>query len=198
MDTFMPDMTQGSTNEQRLLEDLRHNPDAFRALYQHYFPRVFAYAAYRVGRIQDTEDVVAETFAQVIGKIGQFEWRGDGSFAAWLFRIAHSRVQQFYRQRHVRYEPIPLDDLPDIESRLPSPDQVFADKERFMELRQAIETLSPRKQEIVTLRFFGALRNREIAAVLGLDERTVAAHLSRALADLQHFYRTEPEGEGQR
>ncbi|WP_119069560.1 RNA polymerase sigma factor [Aggregatilinea lenta] len=198
MDTFMPDMTQGPIDERQILEDLRHNPDAFRVLYQRYFPRVFAYTAYRIGRNQDTEDVVAETFALVVEKIDQFEWRGDGSFAAWLFRIAHSRVQQFYRQRHVRHVPVPLDDLPEIESHLPSPDQVFADKERFWELRQAIETLSPRKQEIVTLRFFGTLRNREIAAVLGLDERTVAAHLSRAVADLQRLYRSEPEGEGQR
>ncbi|HML20759.1 MAG TPA: sigma-70 family RNA polymerase sigma factor [Aggregatilinea sp.] len=194
----MPDMTQGPIDEQQILEDLRHNSDAFRVLYQRYFPRVFAYTAYRIGRNQDTEDVVAETFALVVEKIGQFEWRGDGSFAAWLFRIAHSRVQQFYRQRHVRHEPVPLDDLPDIESHLPSPDQVFADKERFWELRQAIEMLSPRKQEIVTLRFFGELRNREIAAVLGLDERTVASHLSRAVEDLQRMYQPEPEGEGQR
>lgn len=198
MDTPMPDMTQGPTNERRLLEDLRHNPDAFRALYQHYFPRVFAYTAYRIGRSQDTEDVVAETFALVIEKIAQFEYRGDGSFAAWLFRIAHSRVQQFYRQHRTAREPLALDDLPEIESRLPSPDQIVSDKERFAELRRTILMLSPRKQEVVTLRFFGELRNQEIAAVLGLDERTVASHLCRAVADLQRLYRSEPEGEGQR
>jgi DNA-directed RNA polymerase specialized sigma24 family protein len=45
--------------------------------------------------------------------------------------------------------------------------------------------LSPRRQEVVTLRFYGGLRNREIARVLGLDERTVAAHLCRAIQDLE-------------
>jgi DNA-directed RNA polymerase specialized sigma24 family protein len=45
-----------------------------------------------------------------------------------------------------------------------------------------------RRREIVALRYFGGLRNQEIAAVLGLGERTVAAHLSRALRDLHAAY----------
>ncbi|HSG46119.1 MAG TPA: sigma-70 region 4 domain-containing protein, partial [Anaerolineales bacterium] len=45
--------------------------------------------------------------------------------------------------------------------------------------------LSARKQEVVLLRYFGGLQNREIAAVLDLDERTISAHLSRALSELQ-------------
>jgi len=55
-------------------------------------------------------------------------------------------------------------------------------------LHHQLRALTPRRQEIVALRFFGGLRNREIAAVLDLDERTVAAHLARGLADLQRAY----------
>lgn len=193
----MSDMSQGPFDERQQLEDTRRDPEAFRALYQRYFPQVFAYVAYRVGRVQDAEDVVAETFIQAVEKLEQFEYRGDGSFAAWLFRIAHSRVQQFYRQRHVRHESIPFDELPEIAGHTPTPDEQLTDKERFAELRHAIATLSPRRQEIVTLRFFGGLRNQEIAAVLGLDERTVASHLHRAVEDLQRIYRAQPEPEGQ-
>jgi DNA-directed RNA polymerase specialized sigma24 family protein len=38
------------------------------------------------------------------------------------------------------------------------------------------------------LKFYGGLRNSEIAAVLGLDERSVASHLCRALDDLHRSY----------
>jgi DNA-directed RNA polymerase specialized sigma24 family protein len=56
--------------------------------------------------------------------------------------------------------------------------------EQFLNLRCLIGTLSPRRQEIITLKFFGGLRNREIALMLALDERTVASHLCRGLEDL--------------
>jgi RNA polymerase sigma-70 factor (ECF subfamily) len=169
-------------HERKLVEQARDNPDAFRELYRHYFPRVYAYVAYRVGRVWDAEDLTANIFVKVVESLERFEWRGEGSFAAWIFRIAYSEVSQFYRQRR---EHLSLDELPDIQSSALSPDQMVLRKEQFARLRARIGTLSPRRQEIITLRFFGGLRNQEIAAVLGLDERTVASHLSRALEDLQ-------------
>jgi RNA polymerase sigma-70 factor, ECF subfamily len=51
--------------------------------------------------------------------------------------------------------------------------------------------LPPRRRDILLLKFFGGLRNQEIARMLNLDERTVASHLSRALDDLRRLY--EPE-----
>jgi RNA polymerase sigma-70 factor (ECF subfamily) len=164
----------------------------FRDLYARYFPRVFAYVAYRVGNRHDTEDVVAEIFMRIADRLDQFEDRGTGSMDAWIFRIAQTQVAEFHR----RSRPIlSLDDLPDIESSSPSPEQMIAQKERFTRLRDVIRTLSPRRQEIVLLRFFGDLRNQEIATLLDLDERSVASHLSRALKDLQQKYDKLPEKE---
>ena len=52
-------------------------------------------------------------------------------------------------------------------------------------MRKLIETLSPRRKETILLKYFAGLRNQEIAHLLSLDERTVASHISRGLADLQ-------------
>lgn len=178
-------------NEERaLVSQISRKPEAFRPLYQHYFPRVFAYVAYRVGTKQDTEDLTATIFMKVIESIARFEYRLDGSFATWLFRIAHNEVQQFYRTLY-RRDTLLLDDLPEIESTEILLDEAFARKEQFARLRAALETLSPRRQEIITLRFFAGLRNHEIAAVLALDERTVASHLCRGLEDLKRIYQGE-------
>lgn len=174
--------------ERLLIEQARDDPDAFQALYHAYFPRVYAYIAYRVGREWDAEDVTAEVFMRVVEAFDRFEYRGVGSFAAWVFSIAHNQMTSFYRRRP-QYEALPLDELPDMHSD--SPDESFHRKETFQRLREVITTLAPRRQEIVTLRFFGGLRNREIAQILGLDERTVAAHLCRALEDLQKKYADE-------
>ncbi|MAS32658.1 MAG: RNA polymerase subunit sigma-24 [Anaerolineaceae bacterium] len=177
--------------EQQLLARVERDPEAFRELYQRYFPRVFAYVAYRVRRREDAEDVVGEVFMQIVRGLSQFEYRGDGSFAAWVFRIAHNQVNQFYRRNRLETEPVPLDDLPEIQAHHLAPDGVLARKEQFAHLSALIADLPQRRREIVTLRFFGGLRNQEIARVLELDERTVASHLSRALGDLRRSYQPE-------
>jgi RNA polymerase sigma factor (sigma-70 family) len=63
--------------------------------------------------------------------------------------------------------------------------------EQAFHIRQMIALLPIKRQEVVILKFFGGLRNKEIAAVLDLDERTVASHLSRALTDLKRLLVTE-------
>lgn len=172
------------------------DPEAFRLLYRHYYPRVYAYVASRVARKADAEDLTADVFTQVVKWLKKFEYRGVGSFSAWVFRIAHNRLYQFYTQSRTMDAPLPfesLDELPEIVSDSTSPEGAVARKEQFAHLHALIATLTPRRQEIVTLRYFGGLNNREIAAVLGLDETTIASHLSRALDDLQRRYANSAE-----
>ena len=178
-------------SEKELLEYACHDLSAFKELYTLYFPRIYAFINYRVGRVQDAEDLVASVFLKATERLDQFEWRGDGSFAAWLFRIAHDHVVDFYRRDGKVPESVPIDEIPDIRSDSVLPDDAALRKEEFAFLRQLIGTLSARRQEIITLRFFGGLRNKEIAGVLGLDERTVASHLCRGLEDLHRKYLIE-------
>lgn len=186
MGTTLPE-SLSNDEERDLIATLSDNPEAFRRLYRHYFERVFAYVAYRVGRRQDAEDITSKVFMNVIEKIDQFEYRGNGSFAAWLFRIAYNAVQQFHRHNQQMLL-IPLDDLPEIQSSALLPDEMVLRQEQFTRLQAMIQSLSVRRQEVISLRFFAELQNKEIAIVLGLDERTVASHLSRALDDLQQKY----------
>ncbi len=170
--------------EKALLESAQHDLAAFEELYGHYFPKVYAYVNYRITPVQEAEDLVANTFLKVTERLGHFQWRGDGSFAAWLFRIAHDLVVDFYRQNHRGTSFTSLEDLPDLSSDNLLPYDTAVQAEQFLYLRHLIGTLSPRRQEIITLKFFGGLRNREIAQMLALDERTVASHLCRGLEDL--------------
>ena len=168
--------------ERQLIERANDDPEAFRELYRHYLPRVYAYVAYRVGKKQEAEDLVSELFLKVVERISEFQYRGAGTFPAWLFQIARNQVNAFFRRNNRDSNPIPLEDLPDVGE---SPDEAVLRKERFAELRELIGTLSPRRRETILLKYFGGLRNQEIARVLSLDERTVASHISRGLANLQ-------------
>lgn len=176
--------------ERALLARLPGQAEAFRPLYEHYFPRVYGYVASRVGNQQEAEDITATVFLKAIEGLSTFEYRGPGAFAAWLFRIAVHGISESYRSE-ARRPAVPFAELPDVEGPELLPDEAFTQKEQALRLSQALARLSPRRQEVISLRFFGGLRNHEIAAVLDLDERTVASHLCRALEDLKQLYEQE-------
>ena len=175
--------------EHELIERARHDPEAFRQLYRAYLPRVYAYVAYRVGNAQDIEDLVAETFLNVVRGLSSFEWRHDNSFAAWLFRIAHNLLNNFHRDAARSGHALPLDALPHLPAARGLPEDALLRRELFALLHGMVNELPARRREVVTLKYYAGLQNREIATVLDLDERTVASHLSRALDDLWRKYR---------
>jgi RNA polymerase sigma-70 factor (ECF subfamily) len=157
---------------------------------------VYAYVCYRVYDPQDVEDIVADVFLKAIRHLRRFKARHNGSFAAWLFRIAHNQVVDYARQRKRAGPRLDLaESMVEWADQGPLPEDVLAQREAYEQMRALIATLSPRRQEVVTLRFYGGLRNNEIARVLGLNERTVAAHLCRALQDLEQSYTVPAEAE---
>lgn len=170
------------------VEKAQNDPLAFRHLYDSYFSRVYAYVSYRVGRIQDAEDMTSEIFLKAMEGITRFEWQHENSFAGWIFRIAHNTVNDYYRKNNPVDEPLSLEELPELRASVLLPEDALLRKEKFTQLRRLIFELPSRRQEVILLKFFGRLRNKEIATVLGLDERTVASHLSRALVSLHRKY----------
>jgi RNA polymerase sigma-70 factor, ECF subfamily len=174
--------------EQRLVEAAGRDSEAFRQLYSAYFPRVYAFTCYRVGSAHDAEDLVASIFMKVVEEIGHFKWRHDNSFAAWIFRIAHNQVSNYHRTRQREGEQLHLDDMPQIAAHALLPEESVLRKETFAHLYGLVDSLPARRREVITLKFFGGLSNREIALILDLDERTVASNLCRALDDLQEQY----------
>lgn len=185
----MTETTLDPAQEQTFIERVQQDRDAaaFRALYRHYFPKVYAYVGYRAPTTEDAEDLVAETFLRVVENIGTFQWQGEGSFAAWLFRIARNLVSNYYRSQP-RGKELDLAAVDELEGDAVQPPDALVQKQKTLLLRRLINTLSPRRQEVIRLKFFGGLRNKEIAALLRLDERTVASHLSRGLSDLHEQY----------
>ncbi len=51
--------------EQQLVAQARTGADGVRDLYRHFLLPVYAYIAYRVGSVQDAEDLTSETFLRV-------------------------------------------------------------------------------------------------------------------------------------
>jgi RNA polymerase sigma-70 factor, ECF subfamily len=164
--------------------------DAFGNLYDALLPGLYSYVRARTTSDVEAEDVVSEAILSVVKKLQDFRWRHPGSFRGWVFQIARRELVDFYRQNGSLVTPMNEmhESLPD---PLPGPEIWALRGEGRADLLAMVSRLSERKREVVMLRYFGGLRNTEIATVLNLDERTVAAHISRALDELQSALPTE-------
>jgi RNA polymerase sigma factor (sigma-70 family) len=79
---------------------------AFGILYERYLDSIYPYMFYRVANELDAEDLAEIVFLKIWERIPQL--RGEASvrnFRAWLYRISHNLVVDYYRTRR---PPVPL------------------------------------------------------------------------------------------
>ena len=167
--------------EQRLIEAAKRDPEAFAALYDRYFERIYNYAYRLTGNQDEAEDVTAQTFKQAFENIGRFEWRGV-SAGAWLYRIAGNVVAGTHRRSRPS---APFEDALEVPNADPTPEDVVVKHERYGELMNAVRTLPPTQQQVLVLRFGEGLSYQEIGLAIQRSEGAVKQLIHRALVNLR-------------
>ena len=135
---------------------------------------------------------LAETLTQECFLKAHRNWasfRGESSAMTWLIRIAINLQKDYWRNRRLQFwrrtqtEAVELNEasqwLPSDER---SAEQRLLACEKVAEVWRVVKKLSPRQRTIFLLRFVEEMELGEIAAATGLQEGTVKAHLSRAVA----------------
>jgi RNA polymerase sigma-70 factor (ECF subfamily) len=179
----MDGAAMGLANEQALVDQAAVEPSAFAAIYDHYFPRVYNYARYRVRDAQTAEDITSQVFERALNKIGSYRPE-QGAFAHWLFAIARNAVADHYRSSR-RWRWLPLDFLSDRPSHDLPPEEVSVRDETWARVLSAVAQLGQRERDLVALKFGARLMNREIAALTGLSESNVSVILYRTVKRLR-------------
>lgn len=171
------------------------DPQAFIALYDLYFRRVYNYVRYRCQDPAISDDLTAQAFEQALAHIA--EYRPERApFGAWLFSIARNLVSQHLRTR-LRQAGLPLDEVGDFPGESPGPEESLIEVETQLELLAALQQVSERDRDILSLKFAAGLTNRRIAAITGLSESNVGIILYRALHKLRAVLQAkELAGEG--
>lgn len=171
--------------EQRLVQQAKSEPEAFGELYEYYFPKIYSYVSYRVMKKEHTEDIVSLTFTKALEKLGYYSYRGL-PFSAWLFRIAHNNIVDYYRRdssgRLIEFEQIAEPATPrDMTER------IVEKNEDYVLLRSLLAELPAESQNLLAMKFGSGLSNREIARTLGMPEGTVGSKIFRALKVLKNL-----------
>lgn len=171
-------------NDGLLTADVRGNPSEFVKLYRRHYDAVFRYCIHRLFDRQTAEDITADVFLKVVENFHRFRG-GEKQFRNWLYIIATNAVNDHLR-RTARRDGLLKGVCRQIDSQYAdcqSPEVQPAEKLTL--LREAVLSLKPRYQTIITLRFFENLKLTEIAEVLGSSPGTVRSQLRRALAKLR-------------
>ena len=163
--------------------------EAFRALVEREGPGVVR-ACHRVlADLHEAEDAAQEAFVTAYGALAT--WRRDGTFGAWLTRIAvGSRSAVPSAASPSRGSTPATRDRPSTSPGGVDPAAATLRAERDGAVRRALAGLDEPYRETVSLRFFGELSLNEIAEVTGRPLGTVKTHLHRGLVRL----RTSLEG----
>jgi RNA polymerase sigma-70 factor (ECF subfamily) len=160
---------------------------AFAPLYHRYARRVFQYLLARCDSPDDAADLVQLVFLRAMEALPRLRTRHRGSFAAWLFRIAHNTAAD---ARRYSRPTVPWDHVPEMLLLYPgpSPEAAAVQRDDLNTLRMVIAELDEAKQELLALRFAGELSIAEIALTVGKSEAAVRKQLVRTVHNLQEQF----------
>lgn len=163
------------SSEKALIQQAQQRDAAAVAeLYQRHAQQIYRYCLFRVADVAAAEDLTEEVFLNMVEALPRYANQGK-PFAAWLYRIAHDRVVDYYRRRVRR----PTAELTEnLEDAQPGPEAQAIHNAELNRLRSAMSRLSEDDQLVLQLRF-----------VEGCDVEQTARHMGKSIGAakvLQH------------
>jgi len=149
----------------------------------------------------DPEDVLQEVFLDASARVRHFVDEHSGSLFIWLRMITNQTMANLYRRhldtqmRDARRDvsintgkthenptrPIAMQLI----GHLTSPSKAAIRQESIEKLERAIDELKPMDREAIALRHFELLDNKEVAEVLGIQEKAASIRYIRAIRRLK-------------
>ena len=170
--------------EQTLVAEAKDAPRAgdlaVDRLYRSSRDDVYAYVASLLRDEAAAEEVTAAAFERAYRKRHRFDPE-RGEPRAWLFGIARNAALDELRRRGRQAE---LTTEPE-DLHASALDEGAEHSERRLAVLAALERLEPSERELIALKFFAGLENREIARVLGIGESNAGTRLHRAMTKLR-------------
>lgn len=175
-------------SDERLMVAYREGDiTAFEHLYDRYRVRLYRHIAHQCGDSRLAEELYQEVWIKVINARADYE--PLAKFSTWLFRVAHHRLIDHYRQ-HARDVIGCYDENQELDA-LPGPDDanpvVQAERRDIAtRLSAALAALPPPQREAFLLAEEGGLSLDEIAAATASGRETVKSRLRYAIGKLRH------------
>lgn len=153
----------------------------FARMYEEFYPKIYNYVYYRLLHRQNTEDIVSDIFMKVVAKSDSYD-PSKAMFSTWIYRIAQNTVIDYYRSRKISeciddYEYCLTDDS---DEKFESIENNYQNTVRFL-----LSKLPDDERELIYLKYFEDMKNKDIAVFLDINESTVSTKFSRILKKLK-------------
>lgn len=182
------------TDEELALSYVRGNNQAFDLLLSRNQSKLFSYILFVVHEQDLANDIFQEIFVKVITKLQEGRYIDSGKFSAWIMRIAHNVIMDWYRDNRAKnivetsddndLSNVTGNDMTDfnIEDRYVN-EQVLRDVKKMMNL------LPPTQREIVFMRFYQEMSFKEIAETTGVSINTALGRMRYAILNMRRMAR---------
>jgi RNA polymerase sigma-70 factor (ECF subfamily) len=148
-------------------------------LYDHFVQPVYRYLYSHVGSAHEAEDLTSQTFIAAYEALPRYRERGQ--FAAWLFRIARSKLMDHFRGS--KFE-VGLEAAERSAEGVDTLNHLILDEE-ISRLTLLIQGLNANEKDLIHLRYVAELSFPEMADVLGKREDAVRKSVTRLLTRLR-------------
>ena len=179
------------TDEQLVVSYSECNNQAFDILLSRYENRLFSYIYFIVRNNELAEDIFQDTFVKAITTIRQGRYTENGKFPAWITRIAHNLIIDYFRQEKnenvVSNDDSEVDLLNNINLSERTIESEIIEGQIKDDVRELVKLLPDNQREVVYMRFYQNLSFKEIAEATGASINTALGRMRYAILNLRRM-----------
>lgn len=171
--------------------------NAFETLIQSHQKKVYNIALRMTKNPEDAQELSQDALVRAFTAIKKF--RGDSSFATWLYRITMNVCTDFLRKRNkatiisIEQPGAENEQTIQIADNEPGPHEVSEKNYLKKIVREAMDQLPPEHRQVLILRDLLDMSYRDIANTLNINEGTIKSRINRARESLKKVISNSPE-----
>ncbi len=180
------------TDEELAVSYIEGDNRAFDMLLSNNQRKVFTYILFVVRNRDVANDVFQDTFVKVITQLQQKRYAPNGKFSAWVMRIAHNEIMDWYRTQRSGHiveatEDNDLSNIGGLDFSLSSVESQYVNSQVLTDVRRMMNLLPASQREVVYMRFYQGMSFKEIAQTTGVSINTSLGRMRYAILNLRRM-----------
>jgi RNA polymerase sigma-70 factor (ECF subfamily) len=164
---------------------------AFDVLLNRYKSSIHSYIYFIVRNRDLTEDIFQETFVKVIMTIKQGRYTENGKFKAWITRIAHNLIIDYFRQERsentISNDDVEVDLFNNIKLCDGTIEDMIVRNQVLSDIKKLIQHLPDSQREVLEMRYYQDLSFKEIADITGVSINTALGRMRYAILNMRRL-----------
>ncbi len=165
--------------------------EAFDTLLERHKDRIYTYIYHSVKNDELADDIFQDTFVKAIMTIKQGRYTENGHFPAWITRIAHNLVIDYFRQTKAENLQSTDDEDSNVLNRKELSERNIEDDlvtfQIHNDVRRLIRALPGNQREVLVMRYYKNMSFKEIADATNVSINTALGRMRYAILNMRRL-----------